>query len=289
MTDFVLKQLNLELSSVCNYACVGCPQTYMTRPKGHMSLDLFRSIIGEVGDTLDRAYLWNYGEPLLNPKAMDMLELLRGYRVEAFLSTTGFLFQKEQDWSPLAALAELIVSINGLDEATYAHHQEGGTLAGVMKGLPKIGELMASAKTRYVLQLVAHRNNLHQIPQLADFARRYGFKQVCVKTFSVMDGLESTFRDFVPDDPKFSRYAPSAPVTRKDPCRQWLVINHDGAVLPCCYDYNSEINLGRAQDGIRNIWESERVQQHLAGIARGEYYKFCDACTRTATVFRKNV
>jgi radical SAM protein with 4Fe4S-binding SPASM domain len=209
------------------------------------------------------------------------------------LSTTGFTFQKDHDWSALTALSELIVSINGLDEETYAHHQLGGTLSDVVKGLPKIGELMADAKTRYVLQFVAHRNNLHQIPQLPEFARRYGFKQVCVKTFSVMDGLDSTFQDFVPDDPEFSRYARNdqAPTSapRKDPCRHWLVVNHNGDVLPCCYDYNSEVILGNANEGIKTVWASERVQRHLHGIEQRKYYKFCDACTRTATVYRKDV
>ena len=78
-------------------------------------------------------------------------------------------------------------------------------------------------------------------------------------------------------------------VPRKDPCRHWLVINHDGAILPCCYDYNSEIVLGNAREGIKNAWASSRVQEHLRRITRHEYYKFCDACTRTATIYRKDV
>ena len=255
-----------------------------------MSFDLFHAIIEDAGHTLDRVYLWNYGEPLLNPKAMSMIELLRNYPVAGFLSTTGFTFSEERDWSALTALAELTVSINGLDQETYAHHQKGGRLAGVLKGLPKIGDLMSGAKTRYVLQFVAHRKNLHQVPYLLEFAQRYRFKQVCVKTFSVMDGHESTFRDFVPDNSTFSRYTQTkAMVPRKDPCRHWLVINHDGAILPCCYDYNSEIVLGNAREGIKNAWASSRVQEHLRRITRHEYYKFCDACTRTATIYRKDV
>ena|ERR1017187_4358517 len=129
MTNFALRQLNLELSSVCQYSCVGCPQTYMTRHKGHMSVSLYSAILEEVGHSLERVYLWNYGEPLLNPHAMEMLDLLRQYPVAGFLSTTGSLFQKEQDWSPLTALEELSVAINGLDETTYAYHQKGGILA----------------------------------------------------------------------------------------------------------------------------------------------------------------
>lgn len=291
MTDFALRQLNLEMSSVCHYSCVGCPQTYMTRHKGHMSLSLYSAILKEVGHSLERVYLWNYGEPLLNPKAMEMLDLLRQYSVGGFLSTTGLTFQKNQDWSPLTALEELIVSINGLDEATYAYHQKGGTLSGVMLGLPKIGSIMAGARTRYVLQFVAHRNNLHQIPQLMDFARRFGFKQVCVKTFSVMDGLESTFRDFVPDESTLSRYAVKNPnvSVRRDPCRHWLVINHNGDVLPCCFDYNSEVVLGNANDGVQTIWTSQIARLHLRRITEHDYYHFCDACTRTATVYRKDV
>ena len=291
MTKLALTQLNLELSSVCHYSCVGCPNTYMARRKGHMAVSLYSAILEEVGHTLDRLYLWNYGEPLLNPHAMDMLKLLRQYPVAGFLSTTGHTFHRDQDWLPLTALQELTVSINGLDERTYSYHQKGGTLAAVVRGLPKIGEIMADAPTRYVLQFVAHRNNLHQIPHLMAFARQFGFKQVCVKTFNVMDGLHSTFQDFVPDNPTFSRYLPqpsNAP-RREDPCRHWLVINHNGDILPCCFDYNSEITLGNAKQGIQAAWASQLVQNHLRQIAQHHYYHFCDACTRTATVYRKDV
>lgn len=291
MTEFVLKQLNLELSSVCSYSCVGCPNTFMKRPKGHMSLSMYKAILEDVGDSLERVYLWNYGEPLLNPRAMRMLELLREYRVAGILSTTGFMFQKDQDWSPLTALDELIVSINGLDEETYGYHQHGGHLADVLSGLPKIRELMAESNTRYVLQFVAHRKNLHQLPQLLDFAAKFGFKQVCVKTFSVMDGLESTFRDFVPDGPDLSRYGQSvrSAAQRSDPCRHWLTVNSNGDVLPCCFDYQSEVVLGNASSGIGALWASTRVQEHLRAIEQGAYYRFCDACTKRSIAYRKNV
>jgi radical SAM protein with 4Fe4S-binding SPASM domain len=256
-----------------------------------MSVPLYSAILKEVGHTLDRLYLWNYGEPLLNPRVIEMLELLHQYPVAAFLSTTGHTFYRKQDWSSLRALRELTVSINGLDETTYAHHQKGGTLAAVVRGLPRIGEIMAGAATKYVLQFVAHRNNLYQIPELVNFARRFGFKQVCVKTFNVMDGLQSTFQDFVPDGPTFSRYIPQPKNNppRKDPCRHWIVINHNGDILPCCYDYNSEVPLGNAKQGIQAAWTSNLVQNHLRRIAQHRYYQFCHACTRTATVYRKDV
>lgn len=79
--------IDLSLTELCNRKCVFCPRVdqavYPNQPL-HMSLDL----AGQIGAQLrDLRYegavvLCGYGEPLLHPKLVQLVERLRGLRVE---------------------------------------------------------------------------------------------------------------------------------------------------------------------------------------------------------------
>lgn len=57
--------LFVEPTNICNLTCPSCPtgNNTLTRKKGHMSLDLFKNLMDEVGDYLVQLFFWNYGEP----------------------------------------------------------------------------------------------------------------------------------------------------------------------------------------------------------------------------------
>ena len=51
-------QVVIETTAACNLACSHCGHASMTRPKGHMSMPLFRRIVDEVWPTF-------YGEAFI--------------------------------------------------------------------------------------------------------------------------------------------------------------------------------------------------------------------------------
>ena len=61
-----------------------------------------------------------------------------------------------------------------------------------------------------------------------------------------MDKKQETFDKFVPADSSFSRYkhglneSPKYSENKTYPCQEWMVINWDGSVNPCCWDYNGK-------------------------------------------------
>lgn len=286
-----LQRLNLELTSRCNYACVGCPTHELIRGKGVMKPELFKEILNETGNELERVFLWGYGEPLLHPNISELVRYAGRFKTKKVMSTTGWRLEDLTDLESLGQLDELIISINGLNQEVYARHQINGDFEKVMRGVRKVAPIMQDSKTRFIMQIVAHKENLNDIPKAEDFARRYGFDALIVKSFNVMDRKQETFERFVPLGTPFSRYKkglndpPKIPENGIYPCQEWMVINWDGSVNPCCWDYRGEHNFGNVRDeGVDGVWNNFVASKHRDQIKIGRFLDICVDCANSKTV-----
>lgn len=294
--EYNLETVAIELSSRCNYACVGCPNESLPRGKGDMDPLLFSNIFREVGDSLKKVMLWNYGEPLLNPNAVEMLGGVRDYKCQKVLSTNGSKLGDFPDLSFLSCLDELIISVNGLTSETYQVHQRGGDFAKVMDGIRRVVPVLDGSKTRLIFQLVAHNGNLHQIDQVGDFARDLGFQEAVVKSYNVMDMSMDTFDRFVPLGTPYSRYDKrdlqigNLKPAKAYPCTKGLIVNWDGSVNPCCWDYKGEHYLGNVKDdGVYAVWNSGRAREWRDRVFFGQFPEICVAgCIFSKSVRRWN-
>lgn len=291
-----LKRLNIELSAHCSYQCVGCPNTFMKRKKGHMSFDLFNKIFSEIDDKVKNVYLWNYGEPLLNPDIDKILLRVKNSLTHVSLSTTGMNLNIIDNIECLQNVDELIISINGLDKETYEFHQKGGNFDNVIDGLKRIKPIMESSNVDYILQVVANVKNILQIDELNDFAKKYSFKTIVIKSFNCMDNNNKTLKKFVPLGTKFSRYKIDSSIKkiseRNEPCLSSFVINWNGDVNPCCWDYKGEFILGNvSQDRVFGVWNSNDFQKHLNKIMNKKYFPFCNSvnCKTNTTILKWRV
>lgn len=281
-----LKRLNIELSAHCNYACGGCPNTYMKREKGHMSIDLFKKITDEIEGSVDKVFLWNYGESLMNPSIREIMEYARNSSFTKIMSTNASLFEEKTDLSFLTAADEVIISVNGFSNESYAFHQKKGSLEKVIRGLELAKDTMISAPTEYVLQTVVNKKNIEELDQAITFAKMYGFDRVDFKSFNVMDNTKKTFETYVPKQKEFTRYQQQRS-NKIEPCISWMVINWNGDVNPCCWDYKGEHILGNVkEEGVFRVWESDRAVKHRERMEKREYYSICDNCGKDGTLLK---
>ena len=291
MNKLNLDRIGIEISSQCNYRCVGCPHSELTRGHGNMDTKLFLDIFKEIGNNTHVIFLWNYGDPLLNPHIVEMLEGIKNYRCKKILSTTGWKLNDFQNLKFLTNLDELIISINGLTQNIYELHQKNGNLKKVVEGVKRLAPVLKRGKTKLILQMVAHNKNLEQIKNAAlinKFALKLGFHEIAIKSFNVMDGKQKTFDTFVPVGTPYSRYSSNFkgkqyPNLKKIyPCTKGFVINWDGSITTCCWDYKGKYILGDAKkNGIQAIWNSPRAIEHRNKVSSG---KFLDICTGDCSV-----
>lgn len=290
-----LKRLNLELTNICNYSCIGCPTDYITRQRGFIDINLYKKIFNEVGNKIDKIFLWGYGESFIHPKIIELLEYTKDFSVRKVMSTNGSKLKELSNIKCLNNLDELIISINGITQDIYSIHQKGGNLKEVIEGVEKIYPTIVSSKTTFVMQVVANKMNIDKIEDMKNFAKRYGFDIIKIKSFNVMDNKKETFDKFVPIKTKYSRYFDSPNTTQKhsnliSPCEEWMVINWDGSVNPCCWDYFGKEELGNVSElGVYNIWKNKKTSNHRDRIKNGKFYSFCIDCTKNTVVESYNL
>jgi hypothetical protein len=96
------KRLILEPSIKCNIRCrnetcdIANDAHIELRRENFMRWDLFCRLMDEVGPHLEELYFYNYGEPFLHPRALDMLAYAKRMnpRIHITTSTNGILLAR---------------------------------------------------------------------------------------------------------------------------------------------------------------------------------------------------
>jgi len=84
----------IDVTNSCNLRCPVCPVTFaMHRPRGLMTLDIFKTIIDDFRREASKpAIYFNFsGEPTLNKDLPDMIEYADRHGHETFVSTNATL------------------------------------------------------------------------------------------------------------------------------------------------------------------------------------------------------
>jgi MoaA/NifB/PqqE/SkfB family radical SAM enzyme len=85
------KRIHLELTNICDFNCVFCPKTFMTRKPGYMDTELALRAISEIGKhgMAEKVTFHVMGEPTLHPDFFDILDHAASENVPVGLTTNG--------------------------------------------------------------------------------------------------------------------------------------------------------------------------------------------------------
>jgi len=227
------------------------------------------------------------GESMMHPHFFEMLK--RTGSMRPVISTNGH-FLGVDNCRKLAVLKfeKIIVSLDGISEASYLQYRINGNLDRVIEGIKLLNaELKKKKKGRKLeLQVLVNKYNEGEIGQLRDFAKQLDVR-MRFKSMQIMD-LDDT-DDFLPSIEEYRRYDSDngnllVRSTLADYCyRLWTnpIITWDGKVLPCCFDKHAEFIMGDLnKQTFREIWRGnkyrffrEKLLQDRAGI------DICNNCT----------
>jgi len=270
----------IEVSSACNLRCTLCPvgQT-MKKRMSLMKPEIFTRLIDRIASTVWKAKLYNYGEPLLHPQLPQFIEYAKSSGIEwVEISTNGMLLTPEVSSRLITAgLDFLRISIDGIDQATYALYRKGGDVNQLWANLGKFRQLRDEKfKSRPIVevQCLATRDTEDRMNEMMQLALGLGADRFRVKTFNAyMSGEEKAElgRTFLPQNKQLSRYSDYGKLTYRDQfklssClwpRERLTVNTDGTVVPCCYDFNAEHALGTFDSDREDGWWTPERQQFI--------------------------
>ena len=131
--------LIVDPSNGCILSCPGCVHTLSNNtfdwPNGILPKETFDKFLNVYGPYACSAYLYNYGEPFLNPKMPEMIKSAKKYLLNASISSN--LASKNLNCKEivLSGLDYLIVSLDGVSQDKYSKFRRNGDIETVYKNI----------------------------------------------------------------------------------------------------------------------------------------------------------
>ena len=282
---------NIEITNRCPLRCVMCPRTHdMHREEGLMSFSLFRKLIDELAERHPEwshqvpVRLHGFGESLVHPHFAEFIRYAEGRGVNTCLSINPIVMTSEISDKLLEAAPSLLyISLDGHNDETF--HS--------IRGLPRAYERskinllrflewkqQRASATRIVLSMIDFFLNNESVQQ----ASRYwsgipGIDEIRVKPFCSWDGNATSVNQLVGIE---APLASNEPVTCRWPWTSVTVL-WDGAVVPCCFDFDKRHVLGDANaESLSDIWNGQRMQALRAEFQMGSVANAL--CTKCASL-----
>lgn len=291
---FFPKELAIEPTNICNARCPLCPtgSKQLKRPKGYMDFRLFKKIIDETKYCLNNIILWNLGESFLNPDIFSMIQYahLHGIRITA--STNGYPLYTISSINQIieSQIDELIVSADGVDQKTVTLYRKGTNFTKLVQGMKYLRDRKKVLNSPFPItkyQFILMKQTQNQIEKARELAKK--LEAIFVIKFVNLEMVNLNNKsDFLPDKFTHRKYTTKnhhveMKLTKKNtPCVLWdgVVVNWDGSVNPCLFDYYAEIDLGNVSNKpLIPIWRGNRVRQLKQNILRDKsVINICQKC-----------
>ena len=265
--------LTIEPTNICNLHCPLCTTGAgeMIRPAGRMTLDTFKMIVDQVGDEVFFLLIYHQGEPYLNSDFFEFVRLAKQKNIYVTTSTNGHYFSPQNVRKTISCgLDSMIVSVDGVTQASYARYRSGGTLKKVITGTKLLIEERKKLRSRtpnIALQFLVMKHNESEIPAMRRLAGEIGADRFLVKSIEVHSVAEG--QEWLPNLEKYRRYHFDGQNLivknsgKKYCTRPWLstLVNWDGTVVPCCFDKNGKYSMGilRPDAPFGMVWLNESL------------------------------
>ena len=262
--------LQIEPTNICNLSCPLCPtgRNELNRQPRHMKFDEFKAVIDDMEEYLLFLVLWSWGEPFMNPELPEMIRYASERGIKTVTSTNAHFLHNEEYLKKIlrSGLSNLIVAIDSLDEKNYTVYKRKGELDKIILGLKNLIRLRNELKsgTKINLRMVVMKQNENEISEMREFAKNIEVDVFSVKTVNPSCGLTPMDEEILPSNPKYRRYrykeGTNERIRINTQCtRIWHMSNiaSNGDVVPCCYDYDSELKVGNIHEKpFSEIWNS---------------------------------
>lgn len=310
-----MKNYLIDIVGTCNLRCPSCPvgnyqhnQLIMNRKKGFMSFDLFQKIIHKIQADCSQVNenfsisLYNWGEPLIHPNIVEIVEFLHNQNI-AFSFSTNLnikdLYKPENEQKLLRILQTfptmIRISVSGFEQEIYQRGHKGGDIELVKKNMEAIANLINNNATLkdfhkrthlHVFYLIYTDNCDDNIAKMYDFCKQLNFD--FIPGIAYLMPLEKMI--YGVDENKLNEedkqtlqrlyISPKeAFMMLKDysaanncPLFDDIVINHDGSVALCCSVYDPALQVVADNYLNYSLKELQKCKQQKSAL--------CKICTK---------
>lgn len=291
-----LAKLTIEITTLCNLKCAGCPRTTAMANGAwsdlHITLEHFQRILDHLPPT-DFVTLHGIGEPTLHPQFVELVAMAKQSGKFGRMKMTTNLLSRNVDYyarSVAAGLDEFWVSVDSLDQE-IAERMRAGTkveklerqIAGcIAAGLPVHVSMVVSAVNyrdipATLLKLHALGKPLVHMQEFQDFGDPYGLMSNAqrVEFLNLLAAVLPRLAGMKIVPPNFAR-------PKGDICMApWFrpAISVEGFLTPCCTTFDPE-QFGRVnliELDFKDAWRQPGVLDWIKRFLRDET-EICRGC-----------
>lgn len=281
-------QILMDITEVCNLACVHCPHPDFKRSEHYgaryMDPALNTKMVDEVrahgrGITQFIRYASN-GEPLVHPRSYDMLdEAVQHSGVFVTLTTNGTIMNEKRTRKLLEAGVHMIdISLDAFSPETYAKIRVGGDLnvtrANVLRLLDWVRD--QKAQTKVVVSYVEQPANRHETETFEKYWRDQGASYVVVRRLHSCSGAKVDLADA-------RRRLQQTALPRRPCLYPWerIAVNARGDLAFCPSDWvHGSYIADYATTTIRETWQGEFYRRLREAHLTNQFgaHRFCGQC-----------
>lgn len=271
----MFKRVYVEITNVCNLACVFCPGT--EREKRFLSPEEFRLMAEKLRGHTHYLYFHVMGEPLLHPQLSELLAIAGELGFRVCVTTNGTL---------LAERAAVLLSAPALHKVSVSLHSfegnNGGDMADYLTGVWKFCAAASEKGVLCALRLWNSGGAEARNGEILSFLSTAVGKNVenlpvdRVGNRCLLKGV------YLESAEKFEWPVPDAAEGNVQFChalRQQVAVLCDGTVIPCCLDGEGRMPLGSLlTEELPDILNSRRARAIREGFSHRQAVE--DLCRR---------
>jgi radical SAM protein with 4Fe4S-binding SPASM domain len=271
----------IEPTNHCPYSCIVCPRsTKMTRELGFMDIELYEKVIREVAGYSEpvrskEIELFHFGESLLHPQVDKMVAIASVKNLRITMSVNAPQLSPHLAERILAGNPyKIILSLDGYDDESFKEIRgKNADFRKAVENIDRLVEIHKSVRSSAILivrMIQIHRNKSHA----------ESFREMFEKK-----GLKVEIRPFFPwtekelvDLGEYDKYPPGMPCPFP---WQYLVVQWNGDVVPCCRDFNAVNKVGNVlEKSLKEIWNGSEFEDFRNQHRTGQYgnNNFCKQC-----------
>ncbi len=264
--------LTIEPTNLCNLECPVCETGagVLGRTQGHMSFDIFKTIIDKVAVHTNSLMFYFMGEPFLNKSAYQMIRYAKDQGIP-FIDTCTNGDAVNAKKLIESGIDRVSFQIGGMTQETHQIYRINSNIERVFKNLRETLQL----KKQYNSPIKVHcgfilmKHNEHEVDLFKKTMSEYGVDQAqivdpCIRTLKQTHMLPTDRKHWIYDEASLNQGILKPKDSPNNLC-PWiyysLVIHVNGDVVPCCRDPKGiEIMGNIITQSLDDIWNGAKFK-----------------------------
>ena len=262
--DFPKKGMLIEITNLCNDACIFCYNKNMVREKGFIEPALVDRVLNEAYELgMREVGFYTTGEPLLNKSLEEYIFKAKtiGYEY-VYITTNGVLADINRMEKLIGnGLNSIKFSINAIDNDEYTFIHGKNDFEKVITNLKKLYnyKLKNNISINIFVSYIKTKYNDRNIKEIKDF-----FNDICdevvIMNVENQGGLQPEINDLL-----LSHSDVELDTTKKLPCSypfKSVIITREGYLTACCLDFQNYLAYADLnKTSLKEAWGNEVIRK----------------------------